>query len=151
MNKLQIFSVIMAVLLLSSCRQVDYGEIPEVVTFQRSYDLNLTSNRDLWSVNGSILDETVGYKGIIVFRQKSEGAHDDFVAYERACPNDCVSAGGTVSWEPWILIPQCDKCGAQFLILYGGEGWPIDDKQPTNCPLKQYDTYFDGRYVIVSH
>ena len=64
--------MIIAVLLLSSCRQVDYGEIPEVVTFQRSYDLNLTSNRDLWSVNGSILDETVGYKGIIVFRQKSE-------------------------------------------------------------------------------
>ena len=131
-----------------SCKKYDDGEIPAVATFERSYDLNLTSNVDLLTPNGSIVDTTVGYRGIIVYRLKSDGTGDDFVAYEMACPYDALE-NGYVSWERWGVTTKCHVCGTQYLLMYGGNGCPIDGKQPSNIPLKQYETYFDGRYVIV--
>lgn len=150
--KIKQIAVLMLVMLISfACEPVDYGEVPEVPSFERSYDLNLPSNIDLLTVNGSIYDESVGFKGIIVFRVKQDGAHDDFVAYETACPHDCLSKGGKINWERWMLLSECETCHSQFLLMYGGNGWPIDGLQPTNLPLKRYNTYFDGRYVIVKH
>ena len=146
-----IFILFFTIMMMTSCRVTDYGEVPTVAGFDVVYDLYLTSNTDLLTVNGSIYDPNVGYAGIIVYRVKDEGLPDDFVAFECACPHDAVSHDGVVGWERWGVTAKCGSCGSEFLLLYGGEGLPIDGNQPTDIPLRQYETYFDGRFVTVSN
>ena len=79
-----------------------------------------------------------GYKGVVVFRYSLT----EFLAYERACPHDHETRVEVL--EDSGVILQCPECGSQFIYT---DGSPI--KGPSVFGLRQYSTYYDGRYLSV--
>ncbi|MDD2203781.1 MAG: hypothetical protein PHU62_01860 [Bacteroidales bacterium] len=146
MNK--IITLTLIAIALTSCTQYS-GNVPEVGEFSQTYDLYLTSNQDLCTIYGSIIDTTIGYRGVLVFRNAYEGLPDDFLAFDMACSHDPFEHGATVTWERWGVIVECPVCGTKYLLI--NYGWPIENSGPSVYPLRQYKTFFDGRYVTVSN
>jgi nitrite reductase/ring-hydroxylating ferredoxin subunit len=124
--------------LFLACKKKNKDPIPESYV---NFYLNISSTiyLNLASVGGSEYI-TGGYKGIVVYRKSSE----EFVAFERACPNDWEIDSAFVSVEPSDLILKCKSCTSEFLILDGSVV-----KGPSELPLKQYKTTFDGQTLHV--
>ena len=123
----------------SSCKKEhEQPQIPYVyVNF--SINPNSTEHQGLNVVNGW---ETVtgGYRGIVLFRK----SQDEFMAYERTCPNDPGEDGARISVEASGITAQCPVCGSKYILLDGStyEG-------PSHYPLKQYQTNYDGSLLYV--
>ncbi len=83
-----------------------------------------------------------GYKGVIIYRL----LHEEFLAFERACPFDPLDAEGQVEVETSGIIAKCPSCGSRFILT---DGSPIEG--PASVGLKQYRTRYDGYSLIVSN
>lgn len=97
-------------------------------------DISSTLYSDL-NIVGGYAYLTGGYKGLIVYRM----AHDEFVAYDRACPYDYEKSEARVDVEDNGLTLIDSTCMSRFLLLDGSvvEG-------PAQRPLKNYQTTFNG-------
>jgi nitrite reductase/ring-hydroxylating ferredoxin subunit len=135
----KIFTLILTVVLFSTCSKEDPPpEIPNVyVNF--SLDPNGTQYLNLNVVNGW---ETVtgGYNGILIFRKST----NEFVAFERACPYDPQTTGAQVRVETSGVTCACPVCGSKYIMT---DGTPYDG--PSRYPLKQYSAYYDGILLYV--
>lgn len=82
-----------------------------------------------------------GHKGLIVVRT----SYDEFVCYERTCPNDHDTPVNVSSdWGSSVL--ECPVCGSRFSTYT--DGVPLDGSV-TPCPLYQYSTRYDGSYLYI--
>jgi nitrite reductase/ring-hydroxylating ferredoxin subunit len=124
-----------------SCKKdVQAPEIPYMyVNF--SLNPNGTQYIHLNPVNGW---ETVtgGYNGILIFRVSI----NEFVAFERACPYDPLTAGAQVRVDASEITCSCPICGSKYILT---DGTPFDG--PSHYPLKQYRTVYDGAMLYVSN
>ncbi len=92
--------------------------------------------------DGGYIYVTGGYKGIIIYRN----THDEFLAFERACPYDPLVDGARVEVESSGIIATDPVCGSRFILT---DGSPIQG--PATVSLKQYRTRYDGYSLIVSN
>jgi len=79
--------------------------------------------------------------GIIVYN----GGDGQFYAYDRTCPHDYEVNGLSVKVKIDFTIAVCPKCGTTYAL--SASGTPASGTG--RYPLKNYRTYFDGRYVRV--
>ncbi|MBL7904646.1 MAG: Rieske (2Fe-2S) protein [Bacteroidales bacterium] len=135
----RLFSILLMLpLLLVSCGdEEDESLIPYVYVNFTIYPNTLD-----YIADGSYVYVTGGYKGIIIYRN----THDEFIAYERACPHDPLVAGARVEVESSGIIASCPVCGSRFILT---DGSPIQG--PASVSLKQYRTRYDGYSLIVSN
>lgn len=120
------------------CKNDDDNLIP-FVAVDFTIDITSTFYTELSAVGGYVY-VTGGYKGIVIYRLSM----DEFLAYDRCCPFDPKVPCERVEMESsgLTLIDSC--CGSRFNILDGSviEG-------PATHLLRQYFTYYDGRYLRV--
>ncbi len=73
---------------------------------------------------------------------------DEYYAYDRTCPHDYVVNGLSipVNIDPSSsMFAVCPECGTKYALTAGG----TPASGPGKYPLKNYRTYFDGRFVRV--
>jgi len=83
-----------------------------------------------------------GYKGLIIYRP----LHDEFLAFERACPYDPLNDSALIVVESSGIIASDAHCGSRFLLT---DGSPFEG--PASVGLKQYRTRYDGYTLTVSN
>jgi nitrite reductase/ring-hydroxylating ferredoxin subunit len=112
--------------------------VPNVgVSFQ--LDISLPSNSKLTTVNGYEV-VTGGNNGIIVYRYTSSV----FNAYDCVCPYEGTSnSKALVQPQSGGIYAKCPVCGSTFLLSDGSVS-----KGPATCPLKKYNTTFDGTSIV---
>ncbi len=121
-------------------KEEDPTDIPYVyVNF--SLNPNSTEYINLNPINGW---ETVtgGYQGILIFRISL----NEFVAFERACPYDPLTAGAQIRVEESGITCYCPICNSKFIMT---DGTPFEG--PSHYPLKQYSTTYDGFLLYVNN
>lgn len=133
--------------LLSSCE--DYNKDFPVVYFTRSYDLLKGSNQDLLTMCGSVIDTTAGYRGIVVFRQAYEGKPSDCIAFDLTCTHDSCKYQYTVDIEEFGILATCPHCGTIYDLM--NYALPAGGNETAFRPLRDYRTFYDGRYVTVEN
>lgn len=90
---------------------------------------------------GGYMYFTGGYRGVVVVRI----AYDQFVAFERTCPEDNVSVVEvSEEWGSQLLV--CPECGSRFIVA--ADGIPADGSA-TPCSLAQYSTSYSGGSLMV--
>jgi nitrite reductase/ring-hydroxylating ferredoxin subunit len=134
--------IILSLLLIInfSCSKKEQTDNP-IPTVQVNFSLNPNSTEyiELNVVNGSV-SLTGGYRGIIVFRKSV----NEFMAYERACPNDWQNPNARINVEQSGITAVCPVCNSKFVLL---DGSPYQG--PSSYPLKQYQTSYDGTLLYV--
>jgi len=128
-------------LFLTTCQKEAYTPLPHVDVNIQIFP-NSTQYIDLNSTGGFVyLTANYPSRGIIVYRIDQSS----FVAFERTCPHDpdacceddqCARLLVDES-SPFIISDPC--CGSIYLILDGS-----NVSGPSQYPLKQYHTSFDG-------
>jgi len=95
---------------------------------------------DFIPVGGFRYYDYEGYRGVLIYRVDQF----NFNAFERTCPYDPLEecAQVEVDQSGILLIDSC--CMSQYSIL---DGMPAGG--PTNIPLKQYFTSYDGTTLQV--
>lgn len=107
---------------LQSCHNsIDYGEIPwEDVYVNFTVNLSLGDengpNNILASIGNWKVFENEGVWGVFVYHLGD--MEEEYVAYDLACPFDCMSSDCTVSYD---ATNACfvSKCGQKFSIFSG--------------------------------
>ena len=92
--------------------------------------------------DGGYVYITGGYKGIIVYRP----LHDEFLAFERACPYDPLDDSARIVVETSGIIAVDPHCGSRFIMT---DGSPIEG--PATVGMKQYRTRYDGYTLNLSN
>ncbi len=91
---------------------------------------------------GGYVPVTGGYRGIIIYR-KSE---NEFMAFDRACAYDPTADSAQVRVDVSGITCYCPKCKSKYILL---DGSPYEG--PTQWPLKQYRTNYDGTYLYITN
>ena len=126
---------LIALLLLAACH-TDRCDTP----FGQGGTIDLASaDYSILATVGGTADVTRGYKGIIV-RCDAVGS---YVAFEMACPLDHVRM--VPDDRDYAVKLTCPTCQSSFDIIYGN---PLTGSA-TPCPLYQYNTVLDGRYLSI--
>lgn len=128
-------------ILLAGCAKEDNpNEIPYVAV---SFVIlpNSTEYLELNGVGGWVY-LTGGYRGIIVYRKSI----DEFMAFERACPNDWEAADARIDVETSGITMVCPSCQSKFIVI---DGTPFEG--PSHYPMKQYQTQYDGAQLYVTN
>jgi nitrite reductase/ring-hydroxylating ferredoxin subunit len=121
-----------------SCREKDKDLIPYVyVDF--TIDILGTFYNEL-SAPGGYVYVTGGYKGILIYRLTME----EFLAFDRSCSFKPLEPCERIEMESSGIIMVDSCCGSRFSIL---DGSPFEG--PATRMLRQYNTFFDGRYLRV--
>ncbi len=124
---------------LGSCKKENPpNEIP-VVQVSISLNPNSTEYVELNVVNGWVTI-TGGYRGIIVFRK----SFTEFMAYERACPYDWDKTTTRLEVDSSGITTYCPSCSSKFILLDGSVY-----SGPSNYPMKQYQTTYDGSLLYI--
>lgn len=111
------------------------------ISFNQTIYLSNPSSYNLQFVGGWILHEG-GLKGIVVYRKKFDQLYDDFVSYERACPQHYPDqCGQLIVVDDIYLQCSCDNTH-QYLLI---DGQPLDGSQ---YAIRTYNTQFDGNNLI---
>jgi len=148
--KLRIFFILLA-LTLHSCENEKNDVIPDVyVDF--TMDLKDIEFTNLTTTFGSVYvdantnnwgHKAGGYNnnGIIVF------ANSDFeyFAFDRTCPHDYELNKQSVKLVVDFLYAVCPKCSTYYALPSSG----TPSSGPGKYYLKNYKTYFDGRFLRV--
>ena len=100
---------------------------------------NSTEYLELNGPGGSV-PVTGGYRGIIIYRISMT----DFVAFERACPNDWQQSTARIEVETSGTTAVCPSCKSKFILLDGSVFQGV-----SHYPLKQYQTQYDGNQLHV--
>ena len=148
-TKLGIFFVLFA-LLAGSCENDKNDVIPDVyVDF--TMDLNDYPNL-LTPLGTATVDKNdlripnreyaAGFNGngIIIINLS-----DAFYAYDRTCPHDYSIDKSSVKVNIDFVQAICPKCSTVYELSAGG----IRSSGPGRYQLKNYKTYYDGRYLRV--
>lgn len=137
MNFSKITFLLITIILLS-CNKNDNGRIPLVNVNIRIY----TTDPDFQKVSttGGWEYITGGSRGIVIYRKSSY----EFVAFERHCPYKPDDACGQVEVDASDVVLEDKCCGSKFIIT---DGSIING--PSEIPLKQYQTTFDGQVLRV--
>ena len=131
--------LLLAVLLVAACGKETVCNVPFGLT-NFTLDPNSAYYSGLNNVGGYMY-LTGGYRGVIVVRI----ARDQFVAYERTCPEDGTSAV-EVSPDWGSALLECPTCHSCFITET--DGLPMEGSV-TLCPLYQYaTTYSDGLLYV---
>lgn len=132
-SRLLLVGVIVLLMVSPACKKENTNPIPDAYV---SLYLNISSTLyiELSSVGGWV-NLTGGYRGLTVYRASA----DEFMVFERACPFDWEETSAFVTVDTSGLLLRCAHCGSEYLILDGSVF-----KGPSNLPLKQYRTTFDG-------
>jgi len=103
-------------------------------------DVTMPDFAPLAHVGGAMSIGGLGSLGVHVTRT----SYSDFVAFELACPADHeVRLEADADWGGSIL--ECPVCASRFNAL---DGTPLSGSA-TPCPLYQYSTSFDGRWLSI--
>jgi nitrite reductase/ring-hydroxylating ferredoxin subunit len=125
--------------LLLGCGKYECNNFPRVsVSLPPIYPNDVMYYNLNWA--GGHENFTGGVQGIVVFRV------DDwsFTAFDRACPYDWDHEDSWIWVEPDGITLKCQLCHSMFSILDGGI-----ISGPSECPLRQYFTRFDGMILRV--
>lgn len=135
----RLFPILLIIFFLASCGdENDETAIPYVYVNFTIYPNTLDFIPD-----GGFEYFTGGYKGIIIYRP----LHDEFMAFERACPYDPLDENSRIVVESsGIIAADTASCGSRFLMT---DGSPIQG--PATVGLKQYRTRYDGYSLTVSN
>jgi len=146
-TKIFIFSVLLITCSFSCDKETEGTSIPYVYVNFTIYPNTLDFIPD-----GGWVTVSGGYKGIIIYRP----LHEEFLAFERACPYDPlrekyhieVESSGIIAADDTIVAGVTPKtcCGSRFLMT---DGSPIEG--PARVGLKQYRTRYDGLSLTVSN
>lgn len=131
--------LLLALVLLAACGKEVACDVPIGLT-----NFTIDPNSALYSgLNnvGGYMYLTGGYRGVIVVRT----ARDQFVAFERACPEDGTSAV-EVSDDWGCALLECPTCHSCFITE--SDGLPMEGSV-TACPLYQYGTTYSGGLLYV--
>ena len=135
-----LFISLLTFLFLTTCQKDAYTPLPHVEVNIQIFP-NSTQYLDLNAVGGFVyLTANFPSRGIIVYRIGPL----DFIAFERTCPhdpNECCDelqcARLVVEDSRLTISDPC--CGSLYLILDGS-----NISGPSQYPLKQYHTSYDG-------
>jgi len=135
--------LVFSVVALISCSKKNQNQQPDIpyVVVNFSINPNSTQYIELNHVGGYV-PVTGGYKGIIIYR-KSE---TEFMAYERACPYDPTADSSQVRVDASGITCHCPQCKSKYILLDGSAY-----SGPTQWPLKQYRTNYDGTYLYITN
>lgn len=140
-----IFALAAIILVGWSCKKED-DPLPYAVVNIR-IEPNSTLYINLNTVGGyEYITAELPSRGIIVYRLST----NEFLAFERTCPHDpdaCCSEENGCSRlivEESGLIVKDNCCESTYLILDGS-----NVEGPSNKPLKQYRTSYDGRILHI--
>ncbi len=132
-----------------SCENSKNDVIPDVIV-DFTLDLNDPEFVGLNAMGSDTVDASTnnwghyagGFNGngIIIYRSV-----DEFYAYDRTCPHDYEVNGLSIKVKVDFTMGTCPKCGTTYLLSAGGTPYSGIGRYP----LKNYRTYFDGRFVRV--
>ena len=113
-------------------RDIEFTKL--TTTFGSVY---INANTNNWGQRAS------GYNnnGIIVFA----GSDIDYYAFDRTCPHDYSVDQSSVKVNVDFVQAICPKCSTVYELSAGG----VRSKGPGKYQLKNYRTYFDGRFLRV--
>lgn len=134
------FSVLLTVLSCKDVHPVPAVEadifIPDIETDPEFIDLNVLYNYVF--LTGGYLDN-----GIIIVRQKFDGAYDDFIAFDRTCPYEVNSCRVLKDVDNSIYV-KCECCNSKYEVA---SGYPIEG--PSSYPLRQFKcSFYNGSLQI---
>ena len=138
-KKTNIISGILLILFsLVRCDSEDHSNIPNV-----GFKLAV-SPAELATIGPGIMKTFEGgVNGIIVYHNPLEG----YTAYDRTCTYE-PAFNCAVLVNDTITFPECPCCGSQFILELGAI--PADGSE-AKYQLKEYRTYWDGDFLIVSN
>jgi nitrite reductase/ring-hydroxylating ferredoxin subunit len=91
---------------------------------------------------GNYLFLTGGVQGIILYCQFT----DEYMAYERNCPNDPYENNAVLDVDSTGLFLVCRNCGSRFSIYDGSIV-----ESPSKYPVLQYATYLDNSALYINN
>ena len=152
-SKIRFFLFVTAIAIaLNSCKNEKNDVIPDVYvnfTMDIIYDSEfsnlsaignhviVTSKTNNWGISAAGYDDN----GIIVYRSLP----DEFNAYDRTCPYDYAVNGLSIKVNIDFTQALCPKCSTSYALSAFG----TPSSGVGKYPLKNYKTYFDGRFVTV--
>ncbi len=139
-GKLNILTIL-TFLSIAACTKETHN-VPDALVDEVIY-MNLPSSLPLQSPGGWIYHRG-GYKGLLIYRRFGNGNADDFVAFDRTCPNHIENTCGIVEVESDNLSVTCPCDGKQYLIF---DGIPYNDN--SSQPLRQYRVQYFGATLRV--
>ncbi|MDD2633890.1 MAG: hypothetical protein PHW82_00135 [Bacteroidales bacterium] len=89
---------------------------------------------------GNFLYLTGGVKGIILYCQFT----DEYLAYERNCPNDPYETNSVLDVDSTGFFLICKNCGSKFSIL---DGSIVDS--PSKYPVLRYQTHLENQAIYI--
>lgn len=136
-----ILTTVLVVVASMGCKkQTQETLIPNVAVNEVVY-LSNPSSFNL-QVQGGWVYNTGGYRGLVVYRKYFAQQFDDFIAYERACPQHFADGCGQMTVVDDIYL-ECPCTGHQFLLF---DGQPLDGGP---YPIRFYNTQFDAQSGII--
>jgi nitrite reductase/ring-hydroxylating ferredoxin subunit len=135
-----VYASLLVLFFLTACQKEAYTPLPHVDVNIQVFP-NSTQYLDLNATGGFVyLTANFPSRGIIVYRI----APSDFIAFERTCPHDpnaCCEGSQcsrlVVEDSRLTIMDPC--CKSVYLILDGS-----NISGPSQYPLKQYHTTYDG-------
>ncbi|MDD2385750.1 MAG: hypothetical protein PHP52_03105 [Bacteroidales bacterium] len=91
---------------------------------------------------GNFLYLTGGVEGILLYCQFT----DEYLAYERNCPNDPYKTNAILDVDSTGLFLVCRNCGSKFSIY---DGSIVDS--PSKYPVLQYQTYLENQALYINN
>lgn len=139
------FRFLIITICLLACDKND-NPVPQVAVNKviRNIEADAQYNSIL-TINNAVIIKNEGFNknGILVYRQKKEGATDDFLAFDLTCTNEVGTCAMT--WnasDAWYATCPC--CNSRFNILGG-----YMESGAAKEPLRQYKCVFsDGNLYI---
>lgn len=136
----RLFILLLPLMLFAACGKDNGCTVSIGAT---NFVINPNSAGDWAGLNnvGGYAYATGGHRGVVIVRT----GLNDFVAYERTCPEDNTSR--VVVSESWgASILECPTCHSRFIV--DNFGLPTDDSA-TPCPLYQYSTTYSGGELYI--
>lgn len=141
MKKLSVLLTLIMAGVACSCKKKQDNYFPSVAFEQYVY-LNNPSNFDLTAPGGYIYIDG-GYAGLIVYRKTLSGSPDDFIAFDRGCPQHYAEDCGKLSVSSDGIFAECDCNQEKYLMFDGSPG------EGASLPLIQYRTKLNGDVLYI--
>ena len=135
--------LIILTLLLLSCERKDYQRNPflQEAKFTITLNLRLAEYSKLRIPGGVVLVDNVGLRGIVV-----SNIGNNYLAWERACPSQALSACSQMTLEDDHLFMLCPCNGVRYNLL---NGQPQSGK--ITYPMLNYQVVVQGDALVISN
>ena len=123
------------VLLPESCKKTTTCNGVPNISVYFTVNVNAATNPSLTTIGGSALFSG-GNGEVMVYRY----TNDEFNAFDCLCPYEGSSnSKAQVQAQTGGIYAKCPVCGSTFLLSDGSV-----NKGPATCPLKKYNSTYDG-------